>query len=174
MKKLPFAFAAIILISNAQISTAQLLSNRVATLSTTTGSWAAVPMAQNGQPTSSTPYRLNFKVSASTAVDYFEISNTGNFTLQSLTISVSRSSTDEVFFNLCPGIGWNTGSCQVSPVAIGKASDGSIPLTNLNLAPSAKLSIQATTSSSAQNKVNADISVLVPRSSIRSGQITNS
>lgn len=157
-------------------ASAQLDSQTTKSVVASSASWAAAAKNINQQAVKA-PYQLNWYVNAGTAYVNFEIINLGTIDISNLSLSVTQTGSgkaNEILFLLCQSGIWNTSSCNGNVIQLGKASDLSINLPNLNLIPTNSLSIRAETPSSGRNNYTTSVSVIVPRSSIRLGQISHS
>jgi hypothetical protein len=181
MRKPRLVIALLILLQSSAVAHAGIHATTGRNLNISSGTWSAIAVGQN-QPSTNSAYTLNWSVSSGTAYNYFVIRNTGSLTIRSASLDISQvqiggsGRPNDTLFELCQSGLWNpsNNTCSGNIVQIGRASNGNISLTNLNLVTSAELSLRASTATNVKNSYTTTISVSVNRLQALSGAIRNS
>lgn len=158
-----------------------LLARSAQQQSLTSAAWAVSTVTSN-QVVSSTPYILNWSVASGNAYDYFSFRNVGTITLSSFRVAVTQRRlsgsipANEIFFERCVGGTWSvlTSACSGTTSLIGRASEGVLLFSNLNLSSGSALEMRARTATNNRNAFESSLSVEVSRSDLRQGQVFNS
>jgi hypothetical protein len=143
--------------------------------------WAVVAHGRT-QPATPAPYILLWTVTGGTAYDYLYLRNTGSIILQSFRVAVTQvrltgnANSQEIFFERCVAGSWNpsTNLCSGSVTLIGRASDGQLSLTNLNLAVGSSVEVRARTLPNNQSTFETTLATQVRRSDFRIAETRNS
>jgi len=144
-----------------------------------TASWGVSVVNQNNVITNQ-DYPLTLIASRNTSYNYFSLRNTGSLTTSFFTVSLLQDviknknlKPGDVIFERCDGL-WNTttNTCTVTPVQVATGVSSSFQITTpLNVG--AEIKMRARTPNNNQS-IGFSLQVLVPRSSVRGGQITHS
>ena len=145
------------------------------------GSWAVVAQGRN-QPITLSPYVLNWTVSGGTAFDYFHVRNVGSLMLHSVRVVVTQvrltgnANSQEIFFELCLGGGWDvsTNLCSGTILEIGRSSNLSFNLSQLNLGAGSSLEVRARTRPNNQSTFETTLTTQVTRADSRPRQVSHS
>ena len=154
-------------------------AERIHTMSSAT--WAVVAHGRT-QPVTPNPYILVWTVTSGTAYDYFFLRNTGTIMVQSFRVAIAQvrltgnGNSQEIFFERCIGGSWNpaTNLCSGTASLIGRASDGQLLLSSLNLVPGSFVDFRARTLPNNQSTFETTLSTQVKRSDLRSAETSNS
>lgn len=146
-----------------------------------TAKWAVIAHGRT-QPVIPSPYILVWSVTGGTAYDYFYLRNTGSIMVQSFRVAITQvrltgnGNSQEIFFERCNGGSWNpaTNLCSGTTSLIGRASDGQILLTSLNLAGGSFVDVRARTLPNNQSTFETTLSTQVKRSDLRGAEMSNS
>ncbi len=160
-------------------------------LSRTTGAhvigaatWAVVANSRN-QVLTRAPYVLQWTSRQGTVYDYVRLLNAGTTQIRGIRLLISQAigkgNNQEIFFERCNG-SWHptTSACQPPQqgtaliTEIGRASQGLITLTNLNLGMGDFIEIRARTASSGQNDPPTSLTTEITRAQVPPAGIRNS
>ena len=163
-------------IANAVVESRQQHSVRV-----TSSAWGAVAQGRNQSVTRS-PYLLMWTVTGGTAYNYFGLRNTGTLPLQAIHVLITQvrisgsNRPNEIFFERCLGGSWNstTHTCSGTVIEVGRASQTSFPLSNLDLGVNSFVDMRARTQPNSQNIFDTTLDVHVSRNDFRLPEVRNS
>ena len=141
-------------------------------------SWSVVATLPAG--TASGPLILQWSVSAGSAYQRFDLSNSGNITVTSFSVSsVSASNQNgnvpppNILYEACVGGVWTSISACSGTVLTLASGDAAFTVSS-TLSPGSRISVRATTRVGSSFAFTTTISTAVTRSSVRFGLTTNS
>jgi len=179
MKKLIFVCVTWTVLASVLPASAGVTGRSVRTQTTSTASWGVSVVNQNNVITNQ-DYPLTLIGSGNTSYNYFSLRNTGSLTTSFFTVSLLQDviknknlKPGDVIFERCDGL-WNTttNTCSVTPVQVATGVSSSFQITTpLNVG--AEIKMRARTPKNNQS-IGFSLQVLVPRSSVRGGQVTHS
>jgi hypothetical protein len=179
MKKLIFVCVTWTVLASVLPASAGVTGRSVRTQTTSTASWGVSVVNQNNVIINQ-DYPLTLIASGNTSYNYFSLRNTGSLSTSFFTISLLQDviknknlKPGDVIFERCDGL-WNTtrNTCSVTPVQVATGGSSSFQITTpLNVG--AEIKMRARTPNNNQS-ISFSLQVLVPRSSVRGGQVTHS
>jgi len=179
MKRLLILCVAFTVVASSMPASAGVIGRGVRTQTTSTASWGVSVVGQNNVVVNQ-DYLINFVNSGNTSYNYFSLRNTGTLTTNTFSVLIFQDvlknknlNPGNVIFERCDGT-WNvtTNTCSVTPVQVATGSSTSFDITSA-LAVGAEVKLRGRTPNNNQS-VGLSLRVVVPRSSVRGGQVTNS
>ena len=179
MKRAIFIFVTLTMVISALPASAGVASRSERSQISTTATWGVSVVDQNNVIINQ-DYPLTLIASGNTSYNYFSLRNTGSLSTSFFTISLLQDviknknlKPGDVIFERCDGL-WNTtrNTCSVTPVQVATGGSSSFQITTpLNVG--AEIKMRARTPNNNQS-IGFLLQVLVPRSSVRGGQVTHS
>jgi hypothetical protein len=179
MKRLLILCVAFTVAASAMPASAGVIGRGVRTQTTSTASWGVSVVNQNNVVVNQ-DYPITLVSTGNTSYNYFSLRNTGTLTTNTFSVLIFQDvlknknlRPGEVIIERCDGA-WNltTNTCSVTPIQIATGSSTSFDITSA-LAVGSEVKLRARTPNNNQS-VGLSLRVVVPRSSVRGGQATNS
>ena len=178
MKKIVLVFAALTVFTSALPASAGVTGRSARTQTTATASWGVSVVNQLGTVINQ-DYLISFSSTGNTGYDYFTLRNTGNLATTSFEVLVLQDvlknknlKPGDVILERCDGT-WNTttNTCSVTPVQVATGASTSFAV-NIPLSVNSEIKMRAQTPNN-NRSIGISLRVQVPRSSVRSGQVSN-
>lgn len=179
MKRLLILCVAFTVVASALPASAGVIGRGVRTQTTSTASWGVSVVDQNNTVVNQ-DYPLTLVSTGNTSYNYFSLRNTGTLTANTFSVLIFQDvlknknlRPGDVIIERCDGT-WNltTNACSVTPVQVATGLSTSFDLASA-LAVGSEVKLRARTPNNNQS-IGLSLRVVVPRSSVRGGQVTNS